>query len=946
MAEQLQRLVNALRNAEVNGRTEDARLLARELRRVQQDMTPAGFPPGPRGESVGPQGPRPSLPAVAVSGAIDTLTLPIELATSADRALTGKPIPRPLFGKERATDLAKSVGLPVVKRGFQPEGSAEELTFGAGLGLGMIPAMKVLKRGVGKRLGAFIDPTGGRPVIGSAVVAASTGASVVGARIGRESAEEHGKNVLASEITAALFFGAGPAVLGQVIRRGSLGLLKATTAVGKVIPGVTGRVVEGLENGVKNLFSTIQARLDTGLGRFKAAERLKVLSGDPRRDAALIEPGGGEFGQPGVVQTGNIRLMRLLQDILDNDNVLSDFHAAATRQRALDLVEAFLEPAGGASAVDAQSFIGQQRAIAEGLIELRLAQAEALTAQRVFALAPTMKESASSLIAKQEIQSALDAVRVIERQAWELVDPALVGGATNSRAAYLVAKGGLSSSTMDDLPTVATARLRPRGIGDNRPPPGMEIAGEKAPVVPQRWGAKVTVKELRGLMSRLREDARKARALGEGNKARIADDIADAVLRDLEAIKDVSEPLGLARKVSKDVRANFFRRGNIARILGTTKTGGESIPGAMALASAMGGRGASVKVGFDEITAALAAGAAARKAAGVPPVPERGFEAIEDFLKMRFAALTSPHGKFLPDQAENFLRNNYDMLSAPKLANLTRDIRQVIKTGRLSDDMQALVQKGLLDAKRSTGATFAKAKFGQAFNDILSAGSKQNVRRAAQILAKTASTDPTGKASRGLTSSLLFHLIDAGSKGGELSGKAMFTAFTEERVQAIARVFLKPKEIKRLGKLIRIITNEELMRGKLPSIGGVFDDAPNTIIRVIVQLFAAQSGTRASQILGKGDLIMPSVMSRLGTGRLQALTVDKARDALAEAVFDNELLSTLLLPFDAPGAARKIERVWGPFFAGQTGRVVGEVQRESGQSPQTSPTPPPRPPGG
>ena len=204
-------------------------------------------------------------------------------------------------------------------------------------------------------------------------------------------------------------------------------------------------------------------------------------------------------------------------------------------------------------------------------------------------------------------------------------------------------------------------------------------------------------------------------------KARIADDIADAVLLDLQAIKGISEPHKLALGVSRDIRAKFFKRGNIARILATTKTGGEVVPGAQALDMAMGGKGASAKVGFDEITAALAAGAAARKATGVPAVPEIGFEAIEDYLKVRFAAQTFPHGKFLPDQAENFLRDNYDMLSAPKLANLTRQIREIIKTGRLSDDMQALVKKGLLDAKSSTGATFAAADFKQAFKDNLPA---------------------------------------------------------------------------------------------------------------------------------------------------------------------------------------------------------------------------------
>ena len=215
----LQDLVNAARLAKESGNIEVARTLALELQQLQEDMTPGRFPPGPGGQSVSPAPDRPSLPAIAVSSVIDVASLPAEGVAAVTRAITGEPVDRPPLGRQRLRKAATDVGLPLAPTDFEPEGTAEELTRGAFLTVPLIPVFKGLSKGLKKagapRLAEFLDPTGGRKVVGTAVLGASGAAAEFGAARGKESAKAHGRNVMASELTAALFFGAGPAVLAR-----------------------------------------------------------------------------------------------------------------------------------------------------------------------------------------------------------------------------------------------------------------------------------------------------------------------------------------------------------------------------------------------------------------------------------------------------------------------------------------------------------------------------------------------------------------------------------------------------------------------------------------------------------------------------------------------------------------------------------------------------------
>src|SRR5690606_1787240 len=122
----------------------------------------------------------------------------------------------------------------------------------------------------------------------------------------------------------------------------------------------------------------------------------------------------------------------------------------------------------------------------------------------------------------------------------------------------------------------------------------------------ESFGSEESVKEVHGLYSALREEARNSRA-GDTrnlNRARLADDMADALLEDMQSIEAASQPLREAIDFSRHLNERFSR-GSVGRVLGNERTGGDRVADIQTLDATVGRPGRSGAVGYDELARAL-----------------------------------------------------------------------------------------------------------------------------------------------------------------------------------------------------------------------------------------------------------------------------------------------------------------------------------------------------
>ena len=250
-------------------------------------------------------------------------------------------------------------------------------------------------------------------------------------------------------------------------------------------------------------------------GRVRAARRLQELSGAPAEDAARVT--GDTIGNLTPAQeTGNPRLMALERAVRDADATLDRELAARSQEGNEALRQAIREPAGDATARDAATFIEGRQGSTRALLQRRIEQAQERANAAIGKLTPALKETQASAIVRRELDSALSDARAQERELWAAVPKAVQVPTSAAREAYDTFRGQLGRAQMDDLPAEAVRFLDP----------------DSSNTV---FGKSESVREVHALYSRLRETARQARAAGKPNQARIADGIADGVLRDLES---------------------------------------------------------------------------------------------------------------------------------------------------------------------------------------------------------------------------------------------------------------------------------------------------------------------------------------------------------------------------------------------------------------------------
>ena len=829
--------------------------------------------------------------STVLGGVVDLANLPFQAA--------GVGSDRPVGGSRMLADAMESAGGAVMPEGQQPEGYAERIGEGIGFGAGaLLPMGAVASRlstmgGMAGNVGReFMRPFQAQPVRSLGMeTAAGAGAGAGGLAAERMAGDESAQP--AARMTGELLGGLAGAMGPGVGMRAASEFLENTPVAGTMIRGMRGAVTPFTQEG----------------SWVRASDRLRSATADPDVAAARIdEPSIGDLSP--AQRSGDEGLMGLERAAADTDPVFAqELHnrRVASTER---LRQAFTEPAGEATGADARQFLQRQFDGQIAAMEARAVEAQNIANERIQRLAPGMRETEASVIVREEIERARNEMRAQVEQLWGRVPNDTMVPTSQARAAYEDWWGRLSSAQKDAMPPKARAALaRADNVDD-------------VPGGPAQFGDSETVHEMRGLYSEMRETSRRAKAAGERTTARIADEIADAILDDLGArgdVDDVGRAINAARRVTAEMH-DIFSRGTMGRVLSRARGGGDAVAPERTLDTALGASGARGAVQADELQRAIRGSANADSAS-------------QDYLRRRFVEASTSQGELSPERAARFLRDNAEMLDRwPALK------RQMQQAATSREEAQRIARGTGTEVKALRQGEVA-AVLSQQYGDEISGVFKaQNPAAAARAVLAEARRDPAGKAVDGLKASLLDNVMDRASGASMqdvntpgrnfLSGQKMAELRSDRQVGPVLEAMLSPAELRRYDAIARELARVERSATVPAAAGGVMDDLPNQMIGLLGRIIAARSGSRVGAGTSGAQLVLAGAFSKRMTGLLTRLTNDQAEALIRQSLRDPELFRDLLTNINRPRNRRRVEKRISEWLASEAGQLAGAAERE------------------
>lgn len=800
----------------------------------------------------------------------------------------------PFGGSESIADGMGAVGIRTAEQGAKPERMTE-----------------YIGRGVGEAAGALV------PGMGAAkLLQGSSGP--VRQKVGEQMIEpfvQSPRRALAADVSAGVGMGFGGGISDE-LSGGSDAARPYGEFLGAMVggmgPGAALRTVQALPVSgalLRRGAAEIAPFTEAGATE-RARSRLRSLSEDPEAAReALSEPslGGLSLSQ----RSGDRNLMALERAVRESDppteRLMRDRDTAASEA----LSELLREPAAGRTIDDATQFIGDRLREKLTSLDARMRTAAERAQRRIESLSPERKASESAVIVREELERSLRRARAEENQLWQAVPANTMSPTTETRQHYQRLIEETPRAQRDNIPQKARTFLD----ADNSN---------------QAFGAEETVKEMHGLYGAMREEARVAGAAGERNRARIASDIADAVLRDIEKAGGTPfamERLNEARTFSRELNQKFTR-GSVGRVLGRSREGGDSIPAEQTLDRTIGSSGLRAAVSADEMRQALGSNATAEGAA-------------EDYLRSRFRDHTVRDGEFKYTRAQEFVRANSELLDRyPALKSQMQEAEQAQSLAERAAQRISGRADALRDPRQSQAARLIGAPIDQEIQTILR-GSR-DPGAAARELRRQAAKDPSGDALSGLKGGVVDYLIrnaegsvnpDTGARS--VSGSALQRSLRDRRTSEMVSGILSGEERRRLERVAREFALIERSGGSLPNIGEVMADKPNTIISFIARTLAARQGAKAGKGTSGASLLTANFATRRMQRLLESLTNDRAEALVREAITGNEDLYRILLSESAPRsnvAARRLEET----LMAIGGNIAADAGR-SGQGEEVDP---------
>ena len=488
-----------------------------------------------------------------------------------------------------------------------------------------------------------------------------------------------------------------------------------------------------------------------------------------------------------------------------------------------------------------------------------------------------LSNTEASQIMRQELEDAYRAARSQERGLWAEVPGDMVMPAENVRARYLELRNQLGDITSADMPEVARRYLDPSS-GQSWLPPAQEGVQDTVPLT-----------RLQELRSALLDEAANASSgiAPNRNRARLARQLADGILDDLQAVDPRESPGTAAFVAARDFSRHLndrFTRGPVGEVLRVRPNRGGVIPDEETLQRTVG-RGK---------TRAVSSTRAFARALRSPSEGAQG--AYRDFLDGEFMSMAFREGRdgqrvVSEEGAQRFMRKYGELFERnPDTANR---YLEMMRTGRL-DEAATRVSDGV--------------------SSVLSKGNPaQEVRRIRDI-----TRGREGQAVwEGFRRNMLNELIGGASRtrDGEttFSGQAILSRLDNDPKfrRALEETFSRT-ELQRLRQLANTAARIERDMAA-PAAARLADSEPPLLNQIIARIGGARAGAAVDQAMGGGSAGTSLQSAQLGSSIFSRLARRGIRDPQQKLVLDalnnQDLLDSLLIPPRSPQARDRFASV-------------------------------------
>jgi len=561
---------------------------------------------------------------------------------------------------------------------------------------------------------------------------------------------------------------------------------------------------------------------------------------------------------------------------------------------------------GGLNPQELQSMFENQVRHYSALLDARM-QIAATRAQRdISKIQPDGVREAIEPVVRGHITDAVREAREFESALYSAVDQSEIVNINLSKIAFQQLSESLPIAKKGNMPNAAKY-LDPNSSSYL----GKKTVDGKTQVTNQN-----TLFELRGVQSALRAEARNARAGDNPNfdLARIADELADSITEDIANIyaeQGQENPLATAIAFSRELNERFGT-GDVARILGRSRSGGDRIDPSMTLSSTLGAGPRINRVAYDDILQSVS---------GNPDVQL----AMEDFIKFHFFR----NQDFNPGAAQEFLVTNSDLMN--RMPTLRREIQDAIRSNdssRLSE-RRALSGTEFLNPKVNKAIIYINSSPTQAFNQVLSS---TNPAREMRSFIRMAERDNTGDAIQGLKSSFADYIFNRsisqqtlpnGNKVPILDGMKFYDLLNEPKVTQTMMTLFSREERARFERAARTARMLSSQMQKRETIELVQEQDMNYLQKALLRVSGASIGRR----LGTGTLQAPemvaNIFERLGRGGV----LDAETKILEDAIFNQDLFKALLEKPSNGTLSPESQRAFRA-WAAQTLATYGDEEQE------------------
>jgi hypothetical protein len=898
MADRMEMLLEAEKRGLLDERRQ---ALINELR-TRGNVLPGAFPG--TGKAFPEALPVPPPPGSSELGFLNeaiatTLGGPVDLANILMFGAGGE---RPVGGSERIresmrmlSDVTERAGLGQVHLAdpqSQPQTWGDYIARGVGTGVGMVlpvgAATNVLTQSarplVQKVATQLKESMVRHPWLTGIYELFAGGGSGVGRKVG----EERFPDNPTAQAMAELGFGLGVPLIPTALR------LITTNVIAPVA-----RHTPVLGTGMRIAGGAVRPFTESG-GRFRASRRLRSLAQDPEAAAARIEEGGDLSP---AARTGNRELLALERAVLQTDSELQGRFVQERTETTRNLRREIEDIGGGGEISAAREFIGSRVDRLLAALDARLKQATTLSKQKISEISPNLRATEASTIVREEIESALKAARTQETDLWtEFTNssPDFRFPVRAARAKYLELRDKLPRAQRDNMPEKAREFLDPH------------------PKNKTQFGDSETAVELHGLYSALREDARIARSAGKRNEARIADEIADAILDDLEVRVDVPTDVEAALKnaitFSRLLNEKFYR-GAVGKLLGYAREGGAAVDPKLTLDRTItpGRRGS---VATEQVVEAIGEGAVDSPAA------------MEDFIRTLFIDRAVVDNTVNLAAARRFLTSHEDLLSQfPRLRKELTDARDAQDVAdRITTTLQGRTKR-LISPSMSRASEFLRSNVDDEIKRIIA--SNDPVRFAQQIQRQVRS-DPTGESLKGLRGGAVDYLLGQSRTikeiGGEpqsvIDGMRLLNVLDDKKTASVMETLLTKGDLDRLRGIARQLTLVQKAMAGGKSLDKIMADFPNWLIAFIGTTLGARAGAQLGAGTSGAALKTASTMSALVNKFLGRLTNDTAEALIRDATTNEHLYVALLRSADSPEGTKIINNRLNAWLLGVEGRYL------------------------